>query len=65
MHPFANQKGYSPCTVVIPLPTFVSCSFLTDQVGEDLQWVWHGFSEIVGCTGTADIIKLFVRSGMK
>ena len=24
---FANQKGYSACIVVLPLPTFESCSF--------------------------------------
>jgi len=24
---FANQRDYSSCIVVLPLPTFVSCSF--------------------------------------
>ena len=50
---FSNQKGYSSCIVVYPVP------FLTHQVDDDSQLMWHGFSKgLVDCSGTADTYSL-------
>ena len=62
MHPFANQRTkvlvlwYYLCLSLYPVPS----SLIKKVTICSMPSV-----RLVGCTGTADIIKLFVRSGMK